>query len=532
MAAKAVDSDLDLAFNIQLQEAINASIFLNQNQPSSSTSSDSPPQPQLNSQLLVDDFSNFTDLQSDELLKLEQEFKDHIISETEFRKLKNDLHRMIHDHRVAFEISRMPEDEWEEWGDNFEQPFGEGTSKGVNNEIFSIYFKGLLEDLPSGTVLGGIGVAICDSRDNLLFELRKPLVGNGKNRRCAEIRALIEGLNAALELDLKRVVLNCDYFPVFQFVTGKWLAKQPKVYALVNQVSHLREKFTYCQPSLVARNDVKFAFKFAREAIVSQMNKPAESNGSRNSQESCVICLEDTNIDGIFSIDDCMHRYCFSCMKQHVEVKLLHGMLPKCPHEGCNTELKIDTCSKFLTPRLTEIWNQRIMEASIPVTEKIYCPYPKCSALMSKREALENSKFAIVVADMHRRRKCIKCNGHFCISCKVPWHDNMTCYDYKRRNPYPQQEEAKLKKLAITNLWRQCIKCNHMIELAAGCYHMTCRCGHEFCYTCGAEWKNKAATCACPLWDEEHILDDEDEDEDEDEDDYGYLDSSSEEDLF
>lgn len=52
------------------------------------------------------------------------------------------------------------------------------------------------------------------------------------------------------------------------------------------------------------------------------------------------------------------------------------------------------------------------------------------------------------------------------------------------------------------------------------------RCGHEFCYTCGAEWKNKEATCTCPLWDEEHILDDEDEDnEDED---YDYFDSSEE----
>lgn len=258
-------------------------------------------------------------------------------------------------------------------------------------------------------------------------------------------------------------------------ITGKWPAKQPKVSALVNQVYHLRKKLTYCQPSLVARNDIKFAFKLARQAIVSQMNKPAECNGSRNSQETCVICLEDTNIDEIFSIDDCMHRYCFSCMKQHVEVKLLHGMLPKCPHEGCNIELKIDTCSKFLTPRLTEIWNQRVKEASIPVTEKIYCPYPKCSALMSKREALEHSKTAHVGADMYCRRKCIKCNGLFCISCKVPWHNNMTCYDYKRRNPYLQQEEAKLKKLAMTNLWRQCVKCNHMIELAAGCYHMTCR---------------------------------------------------------
>lgn len=59
------------------------------------------------------------------------------------------------------------------------------------------------------------------------------------------------------------------------------------------------------------------------------------------------------------------------------------------------------------------------------------------------------------------------------------------------------------------------------------------RCGYEFCYNCGAEWKNKRAMCSCPLWDEDHIwleqdrdFDEDEEDEDEDEDDE-YYDSDS-----
>ncbi|CBI35428.3 unnamed protein product, partial [Vitis vinifera] len=39
-----------------------------------------------------------------------------------------------------------------------------------------------------------------------------------------------------------------------------------------------------------------------------------------------------------------------------------------------------------------------------------------------------------------------------------------------------------------------------------------CRCGYDFCYTCGAEWKNKKATCSCPLWDENNIWDEDDRD--------------------
>ncbi|KAL0436868.1 UNVERIFIED_CONTAM: hypothetical protein Sradi_0394700 [Sesamum radiatum] len=522
MAAKALDSDLDFAFNLQLQEAISASLTLH-HQPSRSSTV-------VSESKTNEDASNFPDVLSDEILKLEQELNDKAVSETEFRKFKNDLHRRIHDHKVALEISRMPEEEWEDWGDNFERPFGEGSSEGVNDEIFRVYFKGLVEkQLPEGTLLGGIGVAVCDSRDEVLFELRKPLVGNGSSRQGAEMRALVEGLNAALELELKRVTFYCDYYTIFKYVTGQWSTRQRKVSALISQASHLQAKFTYCQPSLVARKDIKFAFKLAREAIISQVCKAAGSSGSRSSYETCVICLEDKNISQIFPVDDCMHRYCFSCMKQHVEVKLLHGMLPTCPHEGCKSKLKIDSCSKFLTPRLIEIMNQRIKEASIPVTEKVYCPYPKCSALMSKSEVLEYSKSALEGAARSGARNCIKCNGCFCIDCKVPWHNNMTCSDYKSKNPYPHPEEAKLKNLAATNLWRQCVKCNHMIELAAGCYHMTCRCGYEFCYTCGAEWKKKKATCFCPLWDEENIVDGEFDEEGEEEEDEEYYDSDSDE---
>ena len=117
------------------------------------------------------------------------------------------MERRLHDRKLADEISRIPEDEWEEWGDNYERPFGEGSSEEVGGEVFKIYFKGLVEERRVRTVakLGGIGVAICDSRNDLLFELRKPVVSSGLNKNMVEFMALMEGLNAALSLDLSTV---------------------------------------------------------------------------------------------------------------------------------------------------------------------------------------------------------------------------------------------------------------------------------------------------------------------------------------
>ncbi|XP_049368072.1 E3 ubiquitin-protein ligase RSL1 [Solanum verrucosum] len=521
MAARDVDLDFDFAYQLQLQEAIDVSLSM---QPSTSTAAPPTPtllQPQPNSSSANDGISKFADVQFSEILQLEREIDDRRLSELEFRIMRDDLQRRIHDHRVAQEILRMPEDEWQDNGDNFELPFGEGTSKSEDKELFRVYFKGLVENFPPNVFIGGIGVAICDSRDELLFEMRKPFFGNAMNRQCIEFKALIEGLNAAIALDLRRVVFYCDYFPIFQFVTGRWSAKQRKVAALLNQVALLRLKFSFCQPSLVPRNEIKFAFKFAREAMTSQVEKVAETAASRNMYETCAICFEETNFGQIFSVDDCRHRYCVSCMKQHVEVKLLHGIVPKCPHAECNSDLKLDSCSNILTPKLIDIMKQRIKEASIPVTEKVYCPYPKCSALMSKSEVLEYTKGSFLGAERLGISKCTKCNGLFCVNCKVPWHYNIACDEYRKRNPNPP-EDLKLKTLAETNLWRQCVKCNHMIELAAGCYHITCRCGYEFCYTCGAPWVDKKATCSCKLWDEDNILDDDNDDDDDDNDDDDY----------
>ncbi|KAI8573735.1 hypothetical protein RHMOL_Rhmol01G0299400 [Rhododendron molle] len=550
IAAEAVDSDLDLAFHLQLQEAITASLSLH---PSSSSPSPPTPPPPQNDDVLI-----FSSLQAQELENFERSHHDRLLTQAEIKAARDDLHRRIHDRKIAAEIDQMSDDEWDQYGDNFARPYGEGSSSCADATTFRVYCKGLVSEERVGLV--GIGVAICDERDDLVFEMRKPAVGSGRSRQVAEIRALIEGLSAAVDLELKRVVFYCDYYPLYQFVLGRWPPKQSKIATLVSQVNLLQRKFVYSAPVLVARNDIKYAFKLARDAIVSQINRPLGSSSSKNMYETCVICLDQIDVGQIFSVDGCLHRYCFSCMKQHVEVKLLNGMLPKCPHEGCNSELKIETSRKFLTPKLIEIMNQRLEEASIPVTEKIYCPYPNCSALMSKSEVLEYSKRTVFGTARLGVRKCSKCENLFCINCKVPWHSNMSCLDYKRRNPYPPAADAKLKTLADMNLWRQCdltyagqaMTQAHLENALAGpaiavpyagavapllrfpnvveASLAMPRCGYEFCYTCGSEWKNKKATCSCPLFDvdEEDYEDDnfenEDDDYEDDDDDFVYYD--------
>ncbi|CAL1403365.1 unnamed protein product [Linum trigynum] len=539
LEAKTVSADLDFAFDLQMQEAITASM---RHLPSSSSSSLSPPPPPPPSPPPsappAEPEFDYVSLLLDDIERLNQEWRDREASEYFLQEMKTDLDRRIFDQNFAGEILDIPADQWEKYGDNYEKPYGSGGGGGgggesssdasssskvaaelawVSAETFRLYFKGLESEervRDKKVTVAGFGVAICDSKDNLIFELSKRLDAATVSRSAGKIsegllvgiHALIEGLNAALNFDLKKLTFLCDDFMAYQYLTGRVQPTQAEVLDLVTQVSSLQRKFTECTPALVGRNNIKFAFKLARDAIVSQITWPEETgNGGKSRKETCVICYEDTDTAQMFSVNGCLHRYCFGCMKQHVEVKLLNGKDAKCPHESCDSVIEILSCATFLDPKLVDMLSLRRKEAAIPVKDKIYCPYPKCSELMTKTEVLAYTKLSLVGAEVSGARKCMKCKKYFCINCKVPWHYDMTCADYKRSNHHPR-EDKMLNTLANKSKWRQCVKCSHMIELDHGCYHITCRCGYEFCYTCGAPWKNKRATCTCPIWDERNII--------------------------
>ncbi|MCD7459653.1 hypothetical protein HAX54_041570 [Datura stramonium] len=463
----AVDFDLLFAIQLQMQEAMNASSS----------------KPIINADVIGS--NNVSNLFAEELSYYEQQVIDHQTAEAEMRKIEDDLNRRIHDQAFAREILNVPEGEWKETGDHLHRPYVEGSSKGVtqNVECFRVYVKGLMgedaEDVVGvvGRNIAGIGVAVCDPSGILVFEVSKNLVKGTQVLidEIAELKALIEGLDIALMLGLKRVNVVLDSPTILQYVTGKLHPRKGNVAALVEQATSCIRKFTECIPSLVTQNTVNFAIKLATDAIVSQVRGPAENSLRKSITETCTICLQDTDIDHMFLINGCLHYYCYSCMNKHVEAKLLQGMHPECPHDTCKSELKLDNCKKFLTPKLYDLMSERVKETTIPIMEKIYCPNPKCSTLMSKAEVLISTENVSVGKQQTGATMCTKCHLNFCVNCRVPWHQNMTCFDYRKLNPYLGVEDAKLKSLATQSLWRQCVKCNHMVSLGEGCYHIYCR---------------------------------------------------------
>ncbi|CAN8268298.1 unnamed protein product [Cochlearia groenlandica] len=349
----------------------------------------------------------------------------------------------------------------------------------------SLYFKGLVNKESS---LSGFGVAILGQKDELLFQMKGPIY-NGLEITVleAELIALNRGLTEAAGLGINHIFIYCDYYPLYKLIMARSVLEDNNTAMLLNEVQRIREQFKSSFPIFVDEKSIEYAYKLARETIVSEITiqvvddpPPRQTEPITKKKTSCNICLEDDiDADKIFCIDNCRHKFCSECVKRHIEVRLLQGSLIRCPWYRCRSMLNLASFADILTPKVKEMWEQMIKDDSIPMVDRVYCPNPRCSTLMSKTEISRSAKFV-------ERRNCVKCGEEFCMECKVPWHDNLSCNDYKKLHPYLTENDEKLKVLANQKMWRQCGKCQQMIELSKGCVRVVCRCGHNFCYQCGA----------------------------------------------
>lgn len=61
--------------------------------------------------------------------------------------------------------------------------------------------------------------------------------------------------------------------------------------------------------------------------------------------------------------------------------------------------------------------------------------------------------------------------------------------------PKHAMSQAALRKYMKEQGMVECPKCRHGIQKSHGCDHMTCRCGHEFCFICGAIHPTHKSSC-------------------------------------
>ncbi|KAK1355009.1 hypothetical protein POM88_048265 [Heracleum sosnowskyi] len=180
---------------------------------------------------------------------------------------------------------------------------------------------------------------------------------------------------------------------------------------------------------------------------------------------TCGICTDRKPSNKCYCIKGCYHFYCSDCICQYVTSKIQDNLIPiTCPVLGCYRSLEPKHCRSILPAKVLDVWGMKLWEASVPVGDRVYCPYNLCSELMAKGPDFKD------ILEM----ECTTCLKLFCTKCMVPWHAGKTCVELKKLQEDDRGEEM-LKQLAKEKKWTQCSNCKFYVERKSGCSHMRCR---------------------------------------------------------
>lgn len=216
---------------------------------------------------------------------------------------------------------------------------------------------------------------------------------------------------------------------------------------------------------------------------------------------SCPICLELAPTASRF-VTSCGHVFCASCMRKHLSVIALETkQLPiQCP--SCRIALDLQQCLLVLagTGHIYAAMETLILERYHHAQMR-YCANESCGIPFDWDDDPELCRYT--------DRYCVTCpfcRENTCVQCKVMWHHDLTCEEFKSQ----KEGTDGLLKLAVANRWQLCPKCGHLIERQTGdCSFVKCRCGCAFCHNCGKGYLSLGATaenfhgrpdCACRLF--------------------------------
>ncbi|PIA50519.1 hypothetical protein AQUCO_01300927v1 [Aquilegia coerulea] len=207
---------------------------------------------------------------------------------------------------------------------------------------------------------------------------------------------------------------------------------------------------------------------------------------SSNSKFFCEICMEGKEKEDMFEKNECCHSFCSDCIGKYISAKIQENISSvTCPDVNCKRVLEPEVCRSFVPEKVYDRWMNALCESYILGSQKFYCPYNDCSAML-----IDEGE------EIVRQSECPTCRRLFCAQCRVPWHGDISCENFQNLNEYEKgRDDIMVMELAKQNKWSRCPNCKFYVEKKDGCLHITCRCGFQFCYSCGATWSQYHGGC-------------------------------------
>ncbi|KAI8986733.1 hypothetical protein BD414DRAFT_380319, partial [Trametes punicea] len=174
----------------------------------------------------------------------------------------------------------------------------------------------------------------------------------------------------------------------------------------------------------------------------------------------------------------CHHVYHPDCLLMLVKTAI--ESTAQFPPRCCGRPIPARLFRRYLTPELKQALATREAERGTP--RRVYCANPHCSRFLGARDKRIPVRVYVCPSPSCSTRTCARCRTEVRRGASLDAH---AC-------AHDPAYDATLR-LGSRLGWVRCPHCEDLIERDGGCAHMTCSCGTEFCYDCGAKYSG----CTC-----------------------------------
>ena len=216
-----------------------------------------------------------------------------------------------------------------------------------------------------------------------------------------------------------------------------------------------------------SQSDRKKKFDFGKIEI------PKETLLLFESPDVCRICFSNKINPNNKAQISCGHFFCDTCIKTYLTNKIINGKVLdiKCLLGGCPKRYSDEEIEENVSEEVFKKYKKfKNIQIKLTNPNKLYlnCPFPDCEEIVDCTNP--ESDF-------------VECNNHhiFCYKChKLGKHEKGKCLNDELT--LLQEIQNKNKN---GNNYKQCPKCNIIIEKNEGCNQMHCiNCGYDFCWLC------------------------------------------------
>ncbi|KAI1152387.1 hypothetical protein F4825DRAFT_312853 [Nemania diffusa] len=207
--------------------------------------------------------------------------------------------------------------------------------------------------------------------------------------------------------------------------------------------------------------------------------------------ETCSICADDKRVSEMPNqrsiTRDCAHAAtaCSDCIGQWItrSMETVSWDRLKCPE--CPNLLSFQDVEAFAPRDTFDRYDRLATRAALDrIAGFRWCLNPKCDSGQIYPSGCEKAK-------------CHACQRSSCVRHDVPWHSGETCKEYDKRTR-KQRKSYKLSEKHIQKTTKTCPGCKRHVNKYSGCDHITCPCGHEWCWLCFATYtRDRSSKLSC-----------------------------------